>query len=246
MRYFDTISTQYDKVRGREILGEVLARVAEFARPEDLVVDVATGTGLFSIPLAAAGYHVLGLDANASMLRVAQEKARRQGVDFQALRSKAERLPLPRHSVSVMLSTNAIHHFNLRRHFREVQRALKPGGRYLIFTRFQCQNRRSIWGKLFPDFAQKETRLYTPKDFEHLARECDALALEKLDELSFTKRFDPHRLLKVAAQRKYSTFAMYSDREFRKALKVFEQRIAEYDADQYVAEIGCLVFRHIR
>jgi ubiquinone/menaquinone biosynthesis C-methylase UbiE len=245
MQYFDTISTQYDKVRGHEILGEVLERVAELAQPRDLVVDVATGTGLFSVPLAAAGHHVLGLDANPSMLRVAQKKARLQGVPFRAIQCRAERLPLAHHSVSVMLSTNAIHHFDLRSHFRQVQRALQPGGHYLIFTRFQSQNRRSIWGELFPDFAQKETRLYTPQDFERLDRDFESLSLERLDVLSFTKPFDPHRILNTATQRKYSTFAMYSEREFQSALSVFKQRIAEYEANQYRAEIGCLVFRHV-
>jgi ubiquinone/menaquinone biosynthesis C-methylase UbiE len=136
MQYFDTISTKYDQVRGREIQDEVLQRVGDLAGAGELVVDVATGTGLFSVPLAQAGHQVLGLDDNPHMLRVAQKKALRLGAPFRGLQSKAERLPLPENSISVMLSTNAIHHFHLRRHFREVQRVLKPGGHYVIFTRF--------------------------------------------------------------------------------------------------------------
>jgi len=233
-------------VRGREIQNEVLRRVGDLAGAGELVVDVATGTGLFSVPLAQAGHQVLGLDDNPHMLRVAQKKALRLGAPFRGLQSKAERLPLPENSISVMLSTNAIHHFHLRRHFREVQRVLKPGGHYVIFTRFKKQNQRSIWGQLFPGFAKKETRLFTPEDFERMDAEFEQLTLEHSDELSFIKHFDPQIILNTAVQRKYSTFAMYSEPEFQKALDVFRQRIAGYEAGQYRAEIGCLVFQHIK
>lgn len=244
MHYFDQIAGDYDLLRGREILNQVLETVSSAAGKDDLVVDLATGTGLFSVPLASAGHRVLGVDANVNMLKRAREKAGARTLPFNAVMSVAERLPFADRGISVMLSTNAIHHFQLRQHFREVQRVLKPGGRYVIFTRFREQNNRSLWGQFFPGFAQKETRLYTAQDFERVDREFAQLCLEEIEELSFTKPFDPKRILQTAAMRKYSTFALYSDQEFEQALSEFKNRIALWTGPEYQAEIGRLVFRH--
>jgi hypothetical protein len=76
--------------------------------------------------------------------------------------------------------------------------------------------------------------------------EFDQLTLEQIDEMAFTKHFDPQSMLNTAMQRKYSTFAMYSEPEFQEALGVFRERIARYEASQYRAEIGCLVFQHVK
>lgn len=243
MNYFDKIAGSYDDLRGKEILPNVLQSIGEIATKGDLLVDVATGTGLFSVPLAHAGYRVFGIDANLHMLKHASEKALTSHVGFFGAISIAERLPLANLSVSAMLSTNAIHHFRLQRHFREVQRVLKPAGCYLIFTRFRNQNVRSIWGQLFPGFAQKESRLYSPKDFLRLDQEFDQLILEELDELSFAKPFCRKRLLQIARQKKYSTFAMYTQDEFQKAFSAFRESINKYKSQHYTAEIGRLVFR---
>ena len=141
------------------------------------------------------------------MLAQAKSKAKRQACSFQGILGLAEQLPLSESSISVMFSTNAIHHFDLQAHFREVKRVLRPGGSYVVYTRFRKQNARSIWGQLFPHFAQRESRLYHPEDFERLDREFPELMLDSLDELSFEIPFSSERLLDAARQRKYSTFA---------------------------------------
>lgn len=243
MSYFNSIAPKYDAVRGREILPSVLRSVSSAARPGETVVDVATGTGLFSIPLSQKGYRVLGIDANAQMLSEAKNKTGELKTSFRAVQAVAEQLPLKTDSVRVILSTNAIHHFKIRQHLKEVQRVLMPGGRYIIFTRFAEQNARSIWGQLFPDFAEKENRLFSAEDFHGLDREFAKLALEEVEELTFVKPFFKEQLVQTAKQRKYSTFAMYSETEFRRAVNIFEQRLEAWSEKHYVAEIGRLVFR---
>jgi ubiquinone/menaquinone biosynthesis C-methylase UbiE len=243
LSYFDTIAATYDAVRGEEIWPQLQATVDGAARVGDRIVDVATGTGLFSVRLAQAGYRVVGVDANPSMLRKARDKARRAGAPFTPLNGHAERLPLASASARLMLSTNAIHHFDLRQHFCEVQRLLQPGGRYVIFTRFREQNDRSLWGQLFPGFASKENRLLHPADFERMDTEFKYLTLENVDQLSFRKPFRRERLLRMAQQRKYSTFDLYGKSEFQRALAIFEKRLDSWRQVDYVAEIGQVVFR---
>lgn len=245
MGYFDLIANRYDTVRGQEILPDLLKTVEAVAQKGDWIVDVATGTGLFSVPLADHGFNVIAIDANTRMLSCALAKATKRGFNYKAILGKAERLPLPAHSASAIISTNAIHHFNLRDHFRQVQRVLKPGGRYVIFTRFKEQNQRSLWGQLFPDFAVKESRLLSPEDFYRLDREFELLKLEEIEELSFQKPFSPDQMWQAAIQRKYSTFAMYTEKEYKKALAQFKQGLKTWKEKHYLAEIGLLVFRHV-
>ena len=241
--YFDDIAQDYEDVRGTEIWPSLLHTIRSVDSNTRRVLDVATGTGLFGVRLAEEGFQVLGLDQNPHMLAQAICKAKQQDCSFRGVLGLAEQLPLPERSISVMFSTNAIHHFDLQAHFTEVKRVLKPGGCYVVYTRFRKQNARSIWGRLFPHFAEKETRLYNPEDFQRLEAEFPELALESLDELSFEKPFSYHRLLQIARQRLYSTFAFYSEEEFWRAYATFRSGLESWSDSSYLAEIGRMVFR---
>ena len=241
--YFDDIAQEYECVRGTEIWPSLLHTIRSVDSNTRRVLDVATGTGLFGVRLAEEGFHVLGLDQNSHMLVQAIRKAKQQACCFQGVLGLAEQLPLPETSISVMFSTNAIHHFDLQAHFTEVKRVLKPGGCYVVYTRFRKQNVRSIWGQLFPHFAEKETRLYNPEDFQRLEAEFPELALESLGELSFEKPFSLDRLLQTTRQRKYSTFAFYGEEEFWRAYATFRSRLESWSDSAYLAEIGRIVFR---
>ena len=241
--YFDDIAQEYKCVRGTEIWPSLLHTIRSVDSNTRRVLDVATGTGLFSVRLAEEGFHVLGLDQNPRMLAQAIRRAKQQACSFQGVLGLAEQLPLAERSISVMFSTNAIHHFDLQAHFAEVKRVLKPGGCYVVYTRFQKQNARSIWGRLFPHFAEKETRLYHPEDFEKLEAEFPELTLESLNELSFEKPFSRDRLLQTTRQRKYSTFSFYGEEEFWRAYATFRSRLESWSDSSYLAEIGRIVFR---
>ncbi len=240
--YFDEIAQDYEGIRGTEIWPSLLHTIRS-TDSDTPVVDVATGTGLFSVRLAKEGFNVIGLDQNSHMLAQAICKSKRQVCPFQGILALAEQLPLSDSSISVMFSTNAIHHFDFQTHFQEVNRVLRPGGSYVVYTRFRKQNARSIWGELFPYFTEKETRLYNPEDFERLEGEFLELRLESLDELFFEKPFSPDRLLQTARQRRYSTFSFYSEEEFWRAYATFRSRLESWSKNSYLAEIGRIVFR---
>ena len=243
MNHFDGIAKDYDRVRGTEIWTSLLDTLSCVARNSRTVLDVATGTGLFSLRLAQQGFHVIGVERNPQMLAQAIRKARDGNCSFQAVLGSAEQLPLREKSISTMFSTNAIHHFDFHAHLREVQRVLEPKGYYIVCTLFRKHNERSIWGRLFPHFAEKETRLYNPADFEGLDREYPKLVLNSLDEFSFEIPFSRDRLLQDARLRKYSTFALYDEVEFSRAFATFRVRLQEWGEDLYIAEIGRIVFR---
>lgn len=83
--YFDDIAQEYEHVRGTEIWPSLLHTIRSVDSNTRRVLDVATGTGLFSVRLAEEGFHVLGLDQNPHMLAQAIRRAKQQACSFQGV-----------------------------------------------------------------------------------------------------------------------------------------------------------------
>lgn len=103
-------------------------------RPDDEVLDVATGTGHTAFALAPRVRHVTGLDISAGMLAQARQRARSEGQrNLTFVEGDAERLPQADSSLSLVTSRHAPHHFHdAGRFLREARRVLRPGGRLLL------------------------------------------------------------------------------------------------------------------
>jgi len=101
------------------------------------VLDVGCGTGTLAIaarrPAGPAG-EVHGIDPSAEMISVAREKAAKGGIDAQFQTAVMEKLPFPDGHFDLVLSSLMLHHLPAdvkRAGFAEVNRVLKPGGRFL-------------------------------------------------------------------------------------------------------------------
>ena len=98
------------------------------ARPDDLVLDVATGTGMVAGALRARyGCRVIGLDQSADMLAAARE---RNGTFNGLVRARAEALPFPDASFDHVTFTYLLRYVDdPAATLRELARVLRPGGR---------------------------------------------------------------------------------------------------------------------
>ena len=206
--------------------------------------DVGCGTGRYTIELMRRlgdNAFVYFIDCSARML--GQLRADLDVFDlagFEILHSKAEKLPLPEDSLDCLLTFNAVHHFDLTRFFREAGRTLRPGGLLFIYTRFRDQNQRGIWGQHFPDFAEKEKRLY---DEDHLMRTigcADGLIVRDLTCFSFQRSATLESLIHRVRNRHYSTFCFYEPDELERAIGGFEvnlkKRFGGLDTLEWVDE----------
>jgi ubiquinone/menaquinone biosynthesis C-methylase UbiE len=112
---------------------ERLREVLELAepRPEDVVLDVATGTGHTALALAPHVAWVVGLDLTPEMLELALASARQTGTaNTSWVLGDAAALPFPADSFDVVAARAAPHHFpDLAAALAEARRVLRPGGR---------------------------------------------------------------------------------------------------------------------
>jgi ubiquinone/menaquinone biosynthesis C-methylase UbiE len=103
------------------------------------VLEVACGTGLVAIPVAAQGLAVTGVDLARPMLDYAQHKAQRQRLTLRWVEADARHLNLASHFQFIYLTGNAFQAF-LRREDQElllasIKRHLAPRGIFAFETR---------------------------------------------------------------------------------------------------------------
>jgi demethylmenaquinone methyltransferase/2-methoxy-6-polyprenyl-1,4-benzoquinol methylase len=132
-RIFTGIARTYDRVGALLSFGQdprwrdaLVASVD--ADPDDVVLDVATGTGLVAVELARR-YHcrVVGLDRSADMLT---EASRRNGLIAGLVNARAERLPFADATFDHVTFTYLLRYVDdPAATLRELSRVLKPGGR---------------------------------------------------------------------------------------------------------------------
>lgn len=101
------------------------------------VLDVGCGTGTLTMAArrqAGPTGEVHGIDPSEEMIGVARQKAAKAGVDAQFRTAVIEKLPFPDGHFDLVLSSLMLHHLPAdvkRAGFAEVNRVLKPGGRFL-------------------------------------------------------------------------------------------------------------------
>lgn len=104
-------------------------------KPDAIVADIGAGTGYFATKLARAlpRGKVFAVDAEPDMVRYLAARAQRESLDnLVAVAAEAGNPRLPEKTDLVIL-VNTYHHIDKREsYFRELQAALKPGGRIAV------------------------------------------------------------------------------------------------------------------
>ena len=104
-------------------------------RPGQHVLDVPCGTGRIAIQLAAMGIQVTGVDLSAAYLERARSDAKRAGVSVRFLNGDMRAIECDRELDAAFNWFGSFGYFSERENLafaRRVQRALRPGARFLV------------------------------------------------------------------------------------------------------------------
>ena len=128
-------SWDHEGAAGLEAVVATMLEVAQ-VRQGSVAVDLGSGTGSLSLPLARRGAVVTAVDLSAGMLARLAEKATAGGLDqVRCVAARMEDFDLPSASVDLVVSNYALHH--LRDADKEalvlaVARWLRPGGQLIV------------------------------------------------------------------------------------------------------------------
>lgn len=166
----DEVAQEYDSKRfsdgGRLIDRREKRAVLEALAPvEDKdVLEIACGTGRFTVMLAERGANIVGLDISSAMMAQGREKARASGVDQQVefMRGDAARLPFPDDHFDAVFAMRFFHLADTPAKFlAEMCRVSKD---QVFFDTFNRYSTRSIYTWLLP----MGSRLYSRSEVEQL------------------------------------------------------------------------------
>jgi SAM-dependent methyltransferase len=191
-------------------------------------LDIGCGTGRYTRPLhrlLPQGSLLLASDVSAAMLAqlTAGQHGRAPGVA--PLRAAAEQLPLRAASLDLVTAFNCVHHFDLARFLAAAARVLRPGGQLFIYTRTPQQNARTIWGRYFPGFTEREQRLHSEAALRDAIRRTGGLTVVATQAFRHRRSSTAERLRAQAEGRHYSTFSLYTPEEFRASIAAFLARL---------------------
>jgi len=225
--HFGRVAAAYESLRTTD---EAPVRtIGEFLPDRPVTgLDAGCGTGRYSRllrELLPDGSLLAASDVSASML--AQLKAgdhgRARGVV--PMLAAAEALPLRAASLDLVTAFNCVHHFDLGRFLAAAARVLKPGGQLFIYTRTPQQNARTIWGRYFPGFTEREQRLHSEDALRDAISATSGLNVIATQTFRHPRSSTAERLRAQAEGRHYSTFSLYTPQELRASIAAFLARL---------------------
>lgn len=139
-RFWNKFAHRYDRFMDRRVqsYGTLLERLFLEIGAGSTVLEVAAGTGVVSLRMAAKAGRVYALDLSPVMVTEAKKKAREKNMEnIEFLVDDAYELPFASGKFDAVICSNALHNMkDPATPLMEMRRVLKPGGR--VFTPTFC------------------------------------------------------------------------------------------------------------
>jgi len=232
--HFDRLAPFYNELRTTDHIPIEYIRKTLSGQSVGRCADVGCGSGRYSLLLLRAfpDMHLVCCDINQVMLDEANIYLREDKMSRYTLQLvDAETFTASDGEFDSIISFNAVHHFDPVAFLQHADNALNPGGQIFIYTRLRKQNKDTVWGRFFPVFIDKESRLFRADQIEGWQVHLYSLRLQHIETFSYRRTASLERLIELAENRFYSTFDFYTDQEFEAAIEVFRQRIISHFDD---------------
>ena len=226
--HFSTIASKYLSVRTLDTKPILHIKDKLKEKSKINMADIGCGDGRYSLEFLKCfddSFYIHCVDYNEKMLESLENYLVEQNTtNFCVRHGDANRLPLDNDSIDCIVTFNAIHHFDVPKFLSESLRVLKDEGHLFIYTRLRNQNSKSIWGKHFPLFADKEDRLYKIDELEQYIKNAD-MNIHSTRVFRYSRTSSLDRLVHQAQNNHYSTFVLYDKDTFDESLEIFQQNI---------------------
>ncbi len=227
--HFSKIAHSYRDLRTTDLEPLLFIQKKLQRKSKIVAADIGCGTGRYDLQLFQHHGKKLFLyciDTNKEMLKHLKDFLVKHKIrNFKTTKAVAGKLPLKDNSLDCIFTFNAIHHFKILHFLEESSRTLKDCGYLFIYTRLRGQNCRNIWGRYFPLFNKKETRLYELNELKSLLRKIPGLKIESIEYFKYSRHSSLDWLINQVQSHHYSTFYLYTKREFKQSLEKFKQNI---------------------
>jgi ubiquinone/menaquinone biosynthesis C-methylase UbiE len=217
---YDSIGTGYDTTRRADpfLAGRIRHHLC--IRPGGRYLDLACGTGNYTLALAQWGGEWVGVDCSARMIAQAREKS--SAINWCI--ADATSLPIANESMSGAVCVLAVHHFtDIFASFAEVRRTMKPGSRFVLFTSDPQQMKECWLNAYFPRAMARSMEVMPEADalvqtmqragIEPVERELYTVQPELEDFFLYSGKHDPARYLNPQFRAGISTFALFAEPE---------------------------------
>lgn len=144
------------------------------------IVDLACGTGRATIPLAQAGYQVVGIDLSSSMLAQAEKKAASRQVDVTWLQQDCTRFNLPDTSPLIFSVGNSFQHILTNQEqedfLKSVAQHLSAQGRFIFDLRFPSREEllqpehQEEYSHTYTDHQERKVEVYYTNSYEPISQ----------------------------------------------------------------------------
>ncbi|MGR3178960.1 MAG: class I SAM-dependent methyltransferase [Candidatus Anammoxibacter sp.] len=226
--HFSQVASAYRDVWTTDVEPIAFIRDALGKLSKVTAADVGCGTGRYDLLLFKYinNLDLTCVDINESMLEQVSDYLRRNGYgNVRTIKANADDIPLDKNSMDCILTFNAVHHFDFVKFVEKCGRAIKADGKIFIYTRLRSQNAMSIWGQHFPEFSERETRLYELDEMEQWVESIDSLELEIIKSFKYKRNTSLEHLVKQAKTKHYSTFSLYDEGDLEGAIKTFQENV---------------------
>lgn len=250
---YDSIGTTYTTSRRADPeIVKALARKLDML-PTGTYLDIACGTGNYTVALSSIGGKWSAVDVSTVMLE--QATAKSSAVSW--IRSSADELPFSKAAFDGAICTLAIHHFDdLETPFKELRRTLKHGS-FVLFTGLAEQMRDYWLCHYFPEMMARSMEKMPSEivirqalldaGFESISVEPFFVTNELQDLFLYSGKHRPSLYLDPAVRANISSFARLStESELRAGLNRLHSDIQDGTfseiAAKYASEQGDYAF----
>jgi ubiquinone/menaquinone biosynthesis C-methylase UbiE len=245
---YDEMATRYDDGRARPLAHfdgwrRALHRFLPVGRAEP-VVDVGSGTGIWSHALAAwFDVYVVGVEPSGGMRMQAIAKRSRPNVSY--VGGRCDALPLAAASCGAVWLSTVIHHFHdLHAAAVELRRVVRPGAPVLIREGFTGRTDGIPWLRYFPEALPITEEFWPTVDMVVDAFEPAGFGFESVEPVEQVTANNLREYADLIRVRADSTLIRLTDGEFEAGMRRLERDAASPVGDRpVISALDLLVLR---